>query len=99
MRRHEQRALKRFEELLQPYDRFEIKVVGRFVHQQNIGSAQKNTSKGDAHLPSAGKGADIAINLVVFESKAVENFLRLRLKGVSAKMLVLFLNFAKTGQN
>jgi hypothetical protein len=95
VRRHEQRALKRLEELLQPDDGFQIKVVGRFVHQQHIGTAKKNAGQRDAHFPSTGKRAYIAINLIIFEAEAVKYLARLRFKRVSAKMLILFLDFAK----
>src|SRR5579864_4419507 len=87
MRGHEQSALIRLEKLLQPNDGFKIKVVRGFVHQQNIGTTEKNAGQRDAHLPSAGKRAYVAINLVVFKAQAMEHFTRLRLKRISAQML------------
>ena len=74
-------------------------MVRGFVHQQNIGTAEQNAGQGNAHLPSAGKRAYVAINLVVFKAQAMEHFTGLRFQGVSAKMLILFLDFTKAGQH
>ena len=70
-------------------------MVGRLVHQQDVGPAEQHARQRDAHLPAAGERADVAIDLVVVEAEAVQHFARLRLERVAAEVLVLFLHVAE----
>ncbi len=71
-------------------------MVGGFVHQQNIGTAEQHARQRHAHFPAAGERADIAIDLIVLEAEAVQHFARLRLERVAAEMLVFLLHMAET---
>ena len=90
---------KRLEKLLQPDDRFDIQVVGRFVHQQHVRPAQQHARQRHAHLPAARKRADVAIDLIVLKAQAVQHLARLRFERIAAQMLVLFLHFAEALQD
>ena len=85
--------------LLQPDDRFDVQVVGRLVHQQHVRPAQQHARQRHAHLPAARQRADVAVDLVVLESQAVQHFARLRFERVAAQVLVLFLHFAEAVQD
>ena len=50
----EQGFLVGLQELLQPDDGLDIEVVGRLVHQENVGPAEEHAGQGDTHLPAAG---------------------------------------------
>ena len=45
------------EELFQPFDRFGVEVVGRFVEQQHVGLCQQQLAQRDAALFAAGEVA------------------------------------------
>ena len=79
VRRHQQRAGPRLEELLEPDDRLDVEVVGRLVHQQDLGLAEEHAGHRHAHLPAARQRADVAINPLVVESEAVQDLAGLRL--------------------
>jgi len=96
MRGHEKRALEALEELLKPDDGFEIEVVGRFVHQQDVGPAQQHAGQRHTHFPAARKRAHIAIDLIVFETEAMEHFARLGFERVAAEVFVFFLGVSET---
>ena len=91
--------LKILQKLLQPDDRFEIEMVGGFVHQQDVGPAEQHAGQCHAHFPAAGKRPDIAIDLIVFEAEAMQHFAGLRFERVAAQMLVLFLHVAEAREN
>ena len=99
VRRHQQRAGVRLEEVLQPDDRFDVEVIGRLVHQQHVGPAEQHARQRDAHFPAAGERPHVAIDLVVVESEPVQHLARLRLESVAAEVLVLLLHLAETRQN
>ena len=50
-----------YQELLQPFDRFCVQVVGRFVQQQHIGLAQQEFAQSDAAFFTTGQIADFGI--------------------------------------
>ena len=85
--------------MLQPDDRFDIQVVGRFVHQQDIGPSQQHAGQCDAHFPPARKRAHVAIDLVVLEAQTVQHLSGLRLQCVAAQMIVLLLDVAEAVQD
>ena len=99
MRGHQQRARIRFQELLQPDDRFDIQVVGRLVHQQHVGPAEQHARQRHAHLPAARERAHVAIDLVVLEAQPVQHLARLRFERVAAQVLVLLLHLAEALQD
>ena len=49
------------EELFQPFDRFGVEVVGRFVEQQHVGLGEQQLAQRDAALFAAGEVADHGI--------------------------------------
>ena len=95
VRSHQKGSGKRFEELLEPDDRFEVEMVGGLVHQQDVGAAEQDPRQRNAHFPAAGERADIAIDLVVLKAEAVEHFAGLSFERIAAEVLVFFLHFAE----
>ena len=61
VRYRDHRAGEAHEELLQPFDRFRIQVVGRLVQQQHVGLAQQEFAQSDAPFFTAGQIADFGI--------------------------------------
>ena len=99
MRGHQQRAGKLFQELLKPDDGFDVEVVGGLIHEEHIGAAEQDSGQRDAHFPSAGERANVAVDLVVGKAEAMQDFAGLSLEGVAAKMFVFLLNFAEAGED
>ena len=66
-----QSALIALEPLLQPNNRIEIEVVGRFVKQQQVRAADQRLRQVKTHTPAAGEVADRAFQLFVAEAQAV----------------------------
>jgi hypothetical protein len=52
-------------------------VIGRLVHQQDVGLPEEHARHGDAHLPPARQRADVAIDPLVVEAEAVKHLARL----------------------
>ena len=99
VRRHQQRAGARLQKALEPDDRLDVEMVGRLVHQQHVGPAEEHARHRDAHLPAARQRADVAVDPLVVEAEAVQDFARLRLERVAAEMLVFLLHFAEAGED
>ena len=99
MRGHEQRAGQRLQERLEPDDRLDVEVVGRLVHQQDVGPAEQHARHRDAHLPAARQRADVAVDPLVVEAEAVQHLARLALERVAAEMLVLLLHLAEARED
>ena len=57
------------QELLQPLDTFNIKVVGRLIEEQYIRLLQQNLGKFDTHSPTAGKLLGWAIEIIARKAK------------------------------
>ena len=74
-------------------------MIGRLVHQQDVGAAEQHARHRDAHLPAAGERPDVAVDLVVVESEAGQHFARLRFERVAAEMVVFLLHFAEARQD
>ncbi len=55
MARHDEVAGKPAEPFLEPDDGFHVKVVGRFVHEEDVRIEHEYAGKGDAHFPAARK--------------------------------------------
>jgi hypothetical protein len=99
VRGHQQCAGQGLEEPLEPDDRLDIEVVGRFVHQQDVRPAEQHPRHGDAHLPAAREEADIALDAIVLEAQPVQHLARLRLEAITAGVLVLLLDLAEARQD
>ena len=99
VRRHEQRTGSRLQIGLEPDDRFDVEMVGRLVHQQDVGRAEEDAGHRHAHLPPTREQPHIAIDPLVVETESVKNFPRLRLETVTAQVLVFLLHLAEPGQN
>ena len=99
VRGHQQRAVVRLEEAFEPDDRFDVEVVGRLVHQQDVGLAEQHARHRDAHLPAARQRADVAVDPLVVEAEAVQHLARLALERVAAEMVVLFLHLAEARED
>ena len=95
VRRHQQAAGSRFQQLLEPDDRLDVEVVRRLVHQQDVGFSEQDASHRHPHLPPARERSDIAVNPLVVEPEPVQDLAGAALEGVAAKMLVLFLHDAE----
>ena len=95
VRGHQERAGQRLQELFEPDDRFDVQMVRRLVHQQDVGATEQDPRHGDAHLPAARKGSDVSVDALIVEAEAVQDLARLRFEGVAAKMLVLLLHVAE----
>jgi hypothetical protein len=96
---HEQRAGLRCQEALEPDDRLDVEVIGRLVHQQHVGPPEQHARHRDAHLPSARQRAHVAVDPLVVESEAEEDFARLRLERIAAEMIVFLLHFAEARED
>ena len=96
---HQQRRGLRLEERLEPDDRLDVQVVGRLVHQQDVGLAEDHARHGDAHLPPAAERPDVAVDPLVVEAQAVEDLPRLAFNRVAAKVVVLLLHLAEPGED
>ena len=84
---------------LEPDDRLDVEVVGRLVHQQDVGLAEQHARHRDAHLPAAGQRADVAVDPVVVEAEAVQHFAGLALERVAAEMVVFLLHLAEARED
>ena len=87
--------VRRLEERLEPDDRLDVEVVGRLVHQQDVGLAEEHARHRHAHLPAARKRADVAVDALVVEAEAMEDLARLALERVAAEVLVFLLDLAE----
>ena len=99
VRRHQQRAGARLQEGLEPDDRLDVEMVGRLVHQQDFRLAEQHARHRHAHLPAARQRAHVAVDPLVVEAEAVEDFARAALERVAAEMLVLFLHLAEARED
>ena len=99
VRGHEQRAGQRLQERFEPDDRLDVEVVGRLVHQQDVGLAEQHARHRDAHLPAARQRADVAVDPLVVEAEAVQDLARLRLERVAAEVLVFLLHLAEARED
>ncbi|MNE75652.1 hypothetical protein D3C76_1451500 [compost metagenome] len=65
MRNQHQGARIAFQPAFQPDHRIQIQVVGGFVQQQQIGTANQSLCQVKAHAPSAREGAHRALQLFI----------------------------------
>ena len=88
-----------FRNAFEPDDRLDVEMVGRLVHQQDVGPAEQHARHRDAHLPAARERADVAVDPLVVEAEAVQHLARLRLEAVAAEVLVFLLHFAEARED
>src|SRR6476620_7321979 len=74
-------------------------MIRRLVHQQYVGLAKEHARHRDAHLPSAGQQANVAVDPLVIETKAVQHFARGGFETIAAEMVVLLLHFSEAGED
>jgi hypothetical protein len=98
VRCHEQGAGQRLQKAFEPDDRFDVEVIRRLVHQENIRTSQQNTRHGDTHFPSAREFSRVIIDSIVVKSQPCKHLARLTLESIPAKVIVLLLYFAKACQ-
>ena len=72
----------------------DIEVVGRLVEQQHLGFAQQQLRERDAHLPTAGELAGVALEVGVFEAEAGEHLFDARLHLAHIVVVEVELDFA-----
>ena len=70
-------------------------MVGRLVHQQDVGPAEQDARHRHAHLPPARQRADVAVDLLVVEAEAEQHLARLRFERVAAEVVVFLLHLAE----
>ena len=99
VRRHQQRAVERLQEALEPDDRLDVQMVRRLVHQQDVRAPEQHARHCDAHLPAARERADVAVDPFVVEAEPVEHLAGLRLERVAAQMVVLLLHLAEARED
>ena len=85
---HEQdRAVVAGYELLEPANTLEVEVVGGLVEEEEVGMAQQQLGKGDAHLPTAREVGRGLVEVLDGKAEATENRPCPALELVSAKPL------------
>lgn len=72
MRDQDQRAFITLQPALQPDHRIEIEVVGRFIQQQQIGTANQRLCQIKAHAPATREVADRALQLFLTEAQTMQ---------------------------
>ena len=71
------------EVFLEPVARFEVEMVRRLVEQQQVGLAEQQLGKRDAHLPAAGKRFRRPLEVVGAEAEALKDGRGLQLDAVA----------------
>ena len=64
------------EPVLEPEDRIEIQVVGRFIQQQQVGRAHQRLGEVETHAPATGEAADRQRHLLVGKAQSGEQLAR-----------------------
>ena len=78
----------------QPLDAFEVQVVGGLVEQQQVGVAQEELSKCDAHLPAARELGARALKVGDLKAQAGQDLASVALELVAAQVLKAVLDLA-----
>ena len=69
--------------VFQPQNGFQIQVVGRFVKQEQIGTANQGLRKIQTHTPAAGKGFNGTAVFFLRKTQSVQQFRRTGRRGIS----------------
>ena len=67
-------------EVLEPADRLDVEVVGRFVEQQHVGVLQQHLGQFDAHAPAARKFACLPVEVSALKTQAEQCLFHVLLK-------------------
>ena len=84
--------------LLEPCHRVDVEVVGRLVHDEQVGVGQQQAGEGDPHPPSARHLVHRTVVVGGGEPEAGEDPVRLGLDGVAAELLEARLRLPEGGQ-
>ena len=82
------------QEILDPLERLEVQVVGRFVQQEKVRRLEQEAAQGDAHPPAARQRGQRGVECVRREAQTVQDRLGARLQAVPAQGLVPVLEIA-----
>ena len=85
------------QEILQPLDRGEIEVVGRFVQQQQVGPHEQQACELCAHAPATAKLTHQAMHVVAHEADAFQHALDLHVVVGRADGIEPFVRMCKDG--
>ena len=82
------------QEFGEPFDMFNVQIVGRLVQQQNLGVLQQQLSKQNlAALLTAGKLADVFIKTDAAKTEAIGKFFNFAVQGIETAVLQFRLDF------
>jgi hypothetical protein len=96
---HEDRARVIADELLEPEDRLDVEMIGWFVEEEHVGTTKQDARHPDPHLPAPRESADVAVDLLVLEAEAMEDFAGPRFEVVAPFLLVGVLHLAEAGED
>ena len=68
----QQGAAAPLEVVFQPFDGFDVEVVGGLVEQEDVGLAQQDLGEFDAHVPALGEGFRGTAEYAVEEAEAAQ---------------------------
>ena len=71
--------------IFQPFNGFNVKVVGGLIQQHHIRLAQQNLRKFNPHIPALTESLGRPAQFFIFESQAHQSLFRLDLRGIIAK--------------
>ena len=84
-----------FQISLEPFDRFNVKMVGRLVQKKDIRSRKQNLRQFDAHVPSLAESLGWPVELRILEPESEQCPLRLharRLRMLHSKPVIDFVH-------
>ena len=84
-----------FQISLEPFDRFNVKMVGRLIQKKDIRSRKQNLRQFDAHVPSLAESLGRPVELAVLEPESEQCPLRLharRLRMLHSKPVIDFVH-------
>ena len=94
VRGHQQHAFIGPEKVLQPDEAFQIEVVARLVEQHGVGAHEQDAGQRHAHLPAAGKGADVPVHHLLAEAQPGQHLARFAFERIAAQLLEAPLHLA-----
>ncbi len=66
-----------FQVILEPFDGFDVQVVGGLVQEQDVRTGEQDLRQFDAHVPSLAEGFRFPVQFILLESQAEERLFRL----------------------
>ena len=85
--RHDERAFVILQPLLEPDDRLEIQMVGRLVHEKNVGLKHENFRQRDSHFPTAAERFNGTLVLARADPETGQNLFRAGVEVITAALL------------